>query len=195
VTPLDTHLPAIIAGDTHAFGRWVAGAETRLRLSLQRFAARLDVEALVQETLLRVWQSAARIEVRATGRGESSLRYAIRIARNLAIDELRRARLDATEAPTLERMLEAAGTTEDAPSDPLLRRAISDCVEKLPKKPRLVFDTRMSDAGARPDAELASTLEMKTNTFLQNFGRARKLLIECLAGQGVILDAFGRTRG
>lgn len=194
MSPLDAYLPAIVAGDTHAFGQWVAGAETRLRLSLRRFATRLDVEALVQETLLRVWQSASRIEVRASGGGESSLRFAIRVARNLAIDELRRARLDATEAPTLERMLEAAGTSEDAPSDPMLRRAIRHCVDKLPKKPRLVFDARIRSSGAAPDAELASTLEMKTNTFLQNFGRARKLLVECLAGQGVGLDAFGRTR-
>ena len=98
MSQLDQHLPAIVAGDADAFGRWVAGAEARLRFSLTHLAARLDVEALVQETLLRVWQTASRIEVRPEGGGESSLRYAIRVARNLAISELRRARLDVHRA-------------------------------------------------------------------------------------------------
>ena len=194
MTPLDAYLPAIVAGDSRAFARWVAGAEARLRLSLSSFAARLDVEALVQETLLRVWQTAPRIEVRDSGGGESSLRYAIRVARNLAISELRRARVDATEAPTLERMLEAAGPAPEAPPDPLLRRVIHDCVGKLPKKPRAVFDARLHAQGGQSDTELASGLEMKTNTFLQNYGRARKLLVECLGGRGIVLDATGRMQ-
>jgi RNA polymerase sigma-70 factor (ECF subfamily) len=194
VSRLDTLLPAIVAGDSRAFGQWVAGAEARLRMSLASFAARLDVEALVQETLLRVWQTAGRVEIREAGGGESSLRYAIRIARNLAISELRRARLSATEAPALERMLEAAGPVPEAPPDPLLRTAIRDCVEKLPKRPRAVFDARLLACGGRSDVELAAGLEMKTNTFLQNYGRARKLLVECLGGQGIVLDAIGRMK-
>lgn len=196
VSRLDDHLPGIVAGDTSAFARWVAGAELRLRLSLGSFAARLDVEALVQETLLRVWQTAPRIELRDGGAGESSLRFAIRLARNLAIDELRRARLDPTEAPALERMLESLGTkaSNEATPDPLLREAIRDCVDKLPKKARSVFDARLLNAGAAPDAQLAANLDMKTNTFLQNYGRARKLLTECLGGQGIVLDGLGRVQ-
>ena len=124
------------------------------------------------------------------------LRFAIRIARNLAIDELRRARLDPTEAPALERMMQAVGTSsgDEATPDPLLREAIRDCVDKLPKKPRSVFDARLLNAGAAPDAQLAASLDMKTNTFLQNYGRARRLLTECLGGQGIVLDGAGRVQ-
>jgi len=55
VTDLDRHLPAIVAGDAQAFAAWLAGAEPRIRASLRGFAAQVDVEAVLQETLLRVW--------------------------------------------------------------------------------------------------------------------------------------------
>lgn len=60
MSDLDSFLPAILAGDVDAFGYWVAGAEARLRNSLRHFAAVVDTEAVVQETLLRVWQVAPR---------------------------------------------------------------------------------------------------------------------------------------
>ena len=89
---LDGELPAIVAGDTGAFSRWVAGAEPRLRASLLPFAATVDAEPVLQETLLRVWQVAPRHV--CDGRPESLLRLAVRIARNLAIDEVRRPRAE-----------------------------------------------------------------------------------------------------
>ena len=38
VTDLDVHLALIVAGDTRAFARWMAGAETNVRDSLRSFA-------------------------------------------------------------------------------------------------------------------------------------------------------------
>ena len=55
-TDLDTLLPRIAARDEEAFVDWMRSAEHRIRDSLRSFAARVDVEATVQETLLRVWQ-------------------------------------------------------------------------------------------------------------------------------------------
>ena len=75
---LDRYLPAIAAGDPDAFGHWVAGAEPRVRLSLSSFATRVDTEAVVQETLLRVWQVAPRF--RPDGRPDGLVRLAVRIA-------------------------------------------------------------------------------------------------------------------
>ena len=54
------------------------------------FAAVVDVEAVLQESLLRVWQVAPRFD--ADGGPNGLLRLAIRIARNLAVSELRRTR-------------------------------------------------------------------------------------------------------
>jgi len=181
VTDYDVYLPAIQAGDASAFGRWVAGSELRVRASLVSFATRLDVEAVLQETLLRVWQVAPRVE--ADGRPNSLLRFAIRVARNAAISELRRNR-SAAGVPE-----EREQATDPPEPDPLLRRIIVGCREALPNKPALALTQRLQAGGGEPDKVLAAQVGMRTNTFLQNITRARKLLAECLQRRGVTLQA------
>jgi RNA polymerase sigma-70 factor (ECF subfamily) len=181
---LDVHLDGIAAGDARAFARWLAGAELRVRASLRSFAAQVDVESVVQEALLRVWQVAPRVQ--RDGRGDSLLRMAVRIARNLAIDEVRRRRptpvADAELVAALEQPI--AG---EVVGDPLLREQIVKCREQLPRKPGLALTARLEAFGGRPDEELAEQLGMKLNAFLQNFTRARRLLAECLRRAGVEL--------
>jgi RNA polymerase sigma-70 factor (ECF subfamily) len=185
---LDELLPRIAAGDTDAFGEWMRGAEPRIRASLRSFAARVDVEAIVQEALLRVWLAARRFV--DDGRGNGLLRLAIRIARNLTISELRRRRLGAPE-------IDLAGPTgivgepgyadPEPPSDPLLRQRIVDCIGRLPRQPGRALAVRLESAGLQPDTVLAERLGMTLNTFLQNFTRARKLVAKCLERYGVDL--------
>jgi RNA polymerase sigma-70 factor (ECF subfamily) len=182
MTDLDVHLAAIVAGDTHAFGRWLAGAEGTVRDSLRSFATAVDVEAVLQEALLRVWQVAPRFE--PDGRPNGLLRLGIRIARNLAVSEVRRTRATPVDAGDLEAALDAV--EPDTP-DPMLRKAIVECRDKLPAKPRLALDSRLASAGGHDDVELAESLGMKLNTFLQNFTRARQLLIDCLKRRGIAL--------
>jgi DNA-directed RNA polymerase specialized sigma24 family protein len=178
---LDVHLSAIVAGEPDAFGRWIAGAERPLRESLRSFATRVDVEAVLQESLLRTWQVAPRVEL--DGRPNALLRMALRVTRNLAIDEVRKARTVRVEDEEMERSL--AFATQVVEPDPLLRRVIHDCRERLPQKQKEVMNARMASAGAHPDATLAAELGMRLNTFLQNFTRARKLLADCLRAHGV----------
>ncbi len=183
------HLPAVVAGDTDAFGRWLAGAERPLRASLRSFAVRLDTEAVLQECLLRIWQTAPRVEV--DGRANALLRWGLRIGRNLALSELRRARVESWEIDALERL---AGRIEEfaeevALPDPLLRRTIEECMRRLPRKPALALTLRLHGAGNAPDVSLARSAGMKLNTFLQNFGRARRLLADCLAKRGIDVPA------
>jgi RNA polymerase sigma factor (sigma-70 family) len=184
---LDVYLAAIVAGDAGAFGRWLAGAEARVRDSLASFATVVDVEAVLQEALVRVWQVAPRFT--RDGRPNGLVRLAVRIARNLAVDEVRRTRSRPAQAETIEDAL--AEDVDVAPPDPLLREAIVDCRDKLPPKPRQALDARLTAAGAREDAELAESLGMKLNTFLQNFTRARTLLAECLGKRGIVISGFG----
>ena len=176
---LDTYLEAIVAGDTAAFGRWVAGAEPALRRGLAPFATHVDVEVVVQEALLRAWQLAPRIE--PDGRGNSLLRFTARTARHLAIDETRRRSLP---VPEWGHELESVAPIEP---DPLLRRAVEQCREHLPTQPARAFEARLSAQGAESDESLATQLGMRLNTFLKNFGRARQLLVECLSRQGIRL--------
>ena len=184
---LDVELNAISAGDPDAFGRWVSGAEHELRLSLASFAETVDTEAAIQEALLRVWQVASRVQ--PDGRPNSLLRFSIRTARNLAIDHVRRNRrsgvtfdIDSTAEPELTGSAEAL--------DPLLKGAIEDCRDGLPKKPKSALAERLEGRGAHHDRDLAARLGMTLNTFLKNVGRARKLLAECLKKRGVDLGEY-----
>ncbi len=181
----DVFLHAIVAGDASAFGGWMARAEPTVRLSLRSFAAVIDVEAVLQEALLRVWQVAPRFV--PDGKPNGLLRLGIRIGRNLAVSELRRTKARPTEALDLE-AAHAESEPEITPPDPMLRRHIANCRDKLPAKPREAFDARLSSAGADDDDALAAGLNMRLNTFLQNFTRARKLLADCLKRAGVVLD-------
>jgi DNA-directed RNA polymerase specialized sigma24 family protein len=180
VADLDTHLVAIGAGDRRAFASWVAGAEMSLRASLRRYAAFVDAEAVIQETLLRIWQLAPR--VRPDGTPNALLRLAVRIARNLATDEVRRrgrpVPVDLHDEPAFA---EPAG-------DPWLWKHIVECREKLRHKPALALDSRIRSAGAEPDRVLAARLNMRLNTFLQNVARARRQLADCLRRKGVPVE-------
>ena len=188
---LDTYATAMGAGDLDAFGRWVAGAEPVVRGSLRPFAVRVDAEAVVQETLLRVWQVARRFV--PDGRPNGLLRLALRIARNLALDEMRRLRTLPADPATIARLVDhQADAVPAIEPDPGLRRAIEECREQLPPRPAAAIAARIDDGGVTPDRLLAAALEMQLNTFLQNVSRARKLLLACLEARGV--DVMGELR-
>lgn len=177
MSDLDIHLAAIRRGEQHAFAAWMVGAEPVLRASLRGFATQVDVEVVVQEALIRAWQYAQRVE--EDGGGNSLLRYARRVARNLAIDETRRwSREQRREEPPEE-------VTTPEPPDPAMRRWIRTCLDALPARPQAAMRARLEASGRRHDRELAATVEMSLNTFLKNVGRARTLLQTCLKSHGV----------
>jgi len=181
----DLLLRLIVAGDATAFAQWLARSEPTVRLSLRSFASVVDVEAVLQEALLRVWQVAPRFV--PDGKPDGLLRLGIRIARNLAVSEVRRTKARPMEADEIEAAL-AQDEPTVPPPDPMLRKQIADCRDKLPAKPREAFDARLASAGGEDDDQLAAGLRMRLNTFLQNFTRARKLLADCLKRAGVVLD-------
>ena len=171
-------------GNQDAFARWMGLVELPLRRSLWRFARVVDVEVVVQETFMRMWL-AARDQAREISGSHASLKFAYRVARNVALEELRRARQDLRiDLEELDGLPE--GRFEVPLPDPALARAIRDCREKLPEQPRRALSARI-DQGHMPDRALAERLRMKANTFLQNVVRARRLLRECLERRGVRL--------
>ncbi len=182
---LDT-LTAMVAGDAEAFGRWVAGVESSVRQSLRPFAALVDTEAVLQEAFLRVWQVVPRFV--HDGREHALLRFTVTTARNAAVSQLRRAAPTASELDTLERQLSIEAHVAPITPDPFLREAIAYCRRKLPNQPALALQQRLDSTGGEDDSVLAARVNMSLNTFLQNFGRARKFLAECLKKHGVDLD-------
>ncbi len=172
------------AGDKDAFAAWMGMVEIPLRRSLAKFARVIDVEVAVQETLMRMWVLAADSgrEIEGT---RASLKFAFRVARNVALEEMRRYRQGRfINLEALDGLPE--GSVAPETSDPALVRIIKTCMERLPKQPRHALSARLQ-SGMRPDRELAAQLRMKTNTFLQNIVRARRLLRTCLERGGVRL--------
>lgn len=180
----DRFLDEIVSGNARAFGVWMAACEPTVRLSLRSFARVVDTEAVLQEALLRVWQVAPRFV--PDGEENGLLRLAIRIARNLAVSEVRKLRTRPAEPGEIEEVPADEDVRARDP-DPLLRSHIAHCREKLPQRPREALDARLQSDGAHDDEDLAAALGMRLNTFLQNFSRARKLLVECLRRAGVML--------
>lgn len=176
----DVHLPGILARDPMAFARWMTACEPSVRESLRSFATVVDVEAVLQESLLRVWHASPRFL--PDGQPNALLRFAVRVARNLAISEVRRTKARPVDDAALERMTPPAEAEEP---DPILRAKIEECYGRLPDKPKQALDARLKSDGRTDDDALATSLSMRLNTFLQNFGRARKLLAECLEKHGV----------
>lgn len=183
MTTLDSYLPAIRRRDPDAFANWMAGAEHRIRASLSSFARQVDTESILQECLLRVWQTARGFE--PDGNPDSLVRYAIRIARNLALTEVRRRQPDQIQDDMLNEQ-----SPNPATDDPLfleeLRVAVRQCIESLPDRPRRALEARLNGRVQR-DAILANNTGMKLNTFLQNIRRARQGLASCLEKRGIEL--------
>ena len=180
---LDVHLAAIVNREQQAFAEWMAGAEPAIRRSLSGFAHQVDVESVVQETLLRIWLVAARHQ--PDGKPNGLLRLAIRIGRNYALDEVRRLR--PLRSITEDRAADIVdqGSIDVAP-DPLLRRVLLGCLRKLAGRPATALSARL-DAGGESDRELAASVGMAVNTFRQNVARGRRAIEACLKRHGVIL--------
>ncbi len=171
-------------GDRAAFAEWMGMVEIPLRRSLSRWARAVDVEGVVQETFLRMWLVAADPD-RVLEGDSASLRFALRVARYVALEETRRCRNERfVDLDVLDTLPE--GRVEVDPPDPALARAIRICLENLPAQPRAAISAR-ARAGRLPDRKLAEGLRMKLNTFLQNVVRARRLLRACLEKRGVRL--------
>jgi RNA polymerase sigma-70 factor (ECF subfamily) len=181
----DALLPAIASGDVQAFAVWLRHGEPRIRSSLKRFARAVDTEAVLQETLLRLWRVAPRVAVDA--KGDALARLGVQIAHNLAVDQLRRDRRLAEQQRQELALLEPEALATTSESDPLLQRVLRECVERLPKQPAAALRSRVDNQGVDADETLAARIGMQLNTFLKNFGRARKLVLECLEGRGVSL--------
>ena len=181
MTELDSLYRGTQAGDVESFTAWVRLAEMPLRRSLRSFARSVDVEAILQEGLLRMWTLAPSLELSGA---DASLRYAFVLVRRLAISEERRTS-GRREVP-LDEDKEVADLTvaPDPPSDPRLRAIILGCIKKLPVGPRRALLKRLEDDGT-PDRERAGALGMKPNTFFQNIVRARKSVRSCLEKNGV----------
>ena len=166
------------------FARWMSLVERPLRASLRRFARAVDVEVVMQETFLRMW--IALNDPARTFTGENAtLRFALRVARLVALEEVRAARhghlvpleeLDPSREP-------------EVPPEPVrdagFLHAIRECIDRLSGAPKRALLARLHGGHTHGDRVLASLVRMQLNTFLQNIVRARRAVADCLASKGL----------
>ena len=187
MTAIDDRFAAAVAGDSRAFAEWVGRVERPIRDALRPFARAADTEAIVQETLLRMWHFARDRGATLTGEN-ASLRFAIGMARNLARNEARR--LGRVRHLPPEDLPEPEVTPEPG-TDPALLRVLRECLAVLGGRPRDALIARLEYGADLPDARVAQLLRMTLNTFLQNIVRARRLLRDCLLRKGVPAEEIG----
>jgi len=181
VSDIDKLWSLACSGDGQAFGDWAGRVERPVLLSLRIFARAIDTEGIVQETLLRMWQRSQADGPTLEGE-HASLRFAVVMARNLALNMARKLRREHLVQPEHIPVDPQAVRTDPA-SDPLLRRIIEKCIEALSGAARKALEARLL-RGHVPDAVLANSVDMTRNTFLQNITRGRRQLADCLRQNG-----------
>jgi len=167
-------LHAIAARDLEAFSRWFARCEIPLKTSLRSFQPFVDVEAVVQDTAIKVWQHTSRI--RPDGRSGFLLRWARTVALNAARNAARR---HGRHGPMPDHE-DIADDVRPMP-DVFLRTRVQRCLERLPASQQLAFRARLDDRGSRTDRELAASIGMSFDAFRQTMTRGRKALVACLS--------------
>jgi RNA polymerase sigma-70 factor (ECF subfamily) len=186
-------------GDARAFEVLVSRHRTPVFSFLLRLVGeRTRAEDLLQEAFLRVVRAAPEWEARAR-----FTTWLYGIARNLAIDESRRAAFRRTEP------LEGAGPGCDPPAallasgDPLpdraaeaalLRPRLEAALASLPAEQREVFLLR--EQAGLPFREIASVTGTPENTVKSRMRYALEGLRAALASMGIVADeAGGRSTG
>ncbi len=182
-------LVALQAGDPAPFERFVAGETPHLlAYFLHLGAARAEAEDLVQDTLLKVFQSAAHYRPDGRFRG-----FAYRVARNAWFDRVRRQqRAPRTGAgwgfdrgADVDQALleELADPAQPAPSSALAEREegrrIARALAALPEGQRAAFE--LGVVRELPYEDVAAALEIPVGTVKSRVFHAVRRLRELLA--------------
>ena len=181
---------AIARRDQDVFGHWLKQHEIPLRLALRRFADLVDVEVVVQETAIVVWERAATIV--PDGRRGFLWRWAVTVALNKARNEARRsARIGPNVTSQIEEKLLDPTSVRPRPDQMFIAR-LNRCRAQLPDTLGRALAVRIEDNGQRSDRELAASIGVSFDAFRQSLARGRKALRQCLSTFGIDLTEYAR---
>jgi len=187
---LDSEVARLRRGDPGAFDALLARYQNRLYRYLQRLVREPAVaEDLFQQTWLRVVQN-----IRSLDPGRNFEAWLFRIAHNLAIDHLRRHRMESLDEPLPSG--EAAGTLLSAPSPGALERLLDKerdrwlaaTLAELPAIQREVLTLRFEEEMKLE--EIAEVLDIPLSTAKSRLKRALdglRLKLESGSGEGIRL--------
>lgn len=177
-------------GDGRAFEQIVLQTESAVyNLALSILKKREDAEDVTQEVYLRLWRSAAELEI------ESSLKvYILRTARNLSLDLIRK-NSKRNDADTV--VLSADGEFEieiedtDASSRPdvaylkkLDAEAVRESINELPPSAREIIILR--DVEGLSYTEIAKMLGIAEGTLKSKLFRARERLRKIILSKNIL---------
>lgn len=171
----------LAARDAEALRTVIAAHADRLhRIAWRMTADGAEAEDIVQEALLRLWDQAPRLAERH--RAAMGLRlggWLQRVATNLAIDRLRRARrLAQSEVPERADDAPRADAVAEAGEEGAIARAL---IASLPERQRAAIVLTYYEELSNADA--AAALDMNVKAFESLLHRARAALRQAFAAQ------------
>jgi len=189
--PPDPHVERSAPSPEAALDRWFVDEVLPLEPALMRLLRRYwrradDVPDLRQEVYTRVYEGAAR-----DGLPSATAAYVFRTARNLLIDQARRARVVSFDLVAELEELPEAPRDEWSPERVAAARAelrlLERALDALPQRCREVVSLRRIEGLSQKD--IAARLGIAEGTVEKHVTLGMRALAESLAGQGVDVAA------
>lgn len=167
----------IIAQDPGAIAIWQEAIMPRVlrNLQYQRGLSEQDAEEVWNDVLLTVVNEAPKLAVD----GSSLRRFAFIVARNKAVDKLRRDHHRDHVSLDVESAFESLTKPQMKPDERRIK-ALLDCLEGLKPRYRLTLDLQQHGYSAN---EMAPALGIKVGSVSQTLKRAKDMMAECVTGR------------
>jgi len=163
-------------GDRAAFrALYDATSAKLLGVALRVLNDRAEAEDVLQDIYVKIWHNAARYNVN----GLSPMTWLITVARNAAVDRLRKLRRAGAADPLAERIADDGAGPESQAVAASERRRLEACMEELPT-PRAEA-VRRAYLDGETYADLAVRYDVPLNTMRTWLRRSLLKLRECLS--------------
>jgi len=141
---------------------------------------REDAEDITQDALLQAYRTWSQVEPESAG---GYVKWCFRIARNLAIDTLRKKKPRGVEEEEMERTADTkALRPEDVYEHRVQANQVKECIQSLEEKYREVLILRYQEEMSYE--KIAEVLELPVSTIETRIHRAKKMLREKLERHG-----------
>ncbi|WP_166434027.1 sigma-70 family RNA polymerase sigma factor [Roseovarius spongiae] len=172
---IEEHIARTATGDREAFGRLYSLTSAKLfGVALRVLNDRAEAEEVLQEVFVKVWRNADRYRAN----GLSPMTWLITIARNAAIDRLRRRREGQAELDAAEVVPDPAPGPEAHAVAGSERERLAGCFGELERDKAEAV--RRAYLGGETYAELAAAMDVPLNTMRTWLRRSLLKLRECL---------------